>query len=577
MKKIQTSIVGGLVLLFALQTTVKAQYVLTEADQQYTLYNYNKAIVLYQRAYQKKASLHAAKRLAECYKNQQNYTEAERWYAISTAMPGSPAVQTLYYAQALQSNAKYAEAKQQYHKYAEQYKGLSEQQKDLWLQSCDSAMHWMKFPTEIRIQNEKSLNSAQSDWGAVKNNNQLVFASDRNMEGKDQQTVSRPFLKFDGIKTPNRNVYGWTGNSYLRLYSQNGSDSVQVVSIKTGTPYHVGPASFTADGRTMYFTLTKIPKDGVYEKVKGSKDKLTTINVEIYSSTRTDDGVWSAPKAFKYNNAKEFSLGDPFITADGKRLYFASDMPGGKGGMDLYVTEKTAGNDWGIPVNLKDINTEGNERSPTLDEANGFYFSTDGRVGMGGLDIFSARIIDGKMGQISNLRYPANSPQDDFAFQKITASTGYLSSNRAGGLGADDIYSFILPAPKKIDYTDPIVLNKEIRLENIYYDFDRWNIRPDAAVELDKLVQILKENPTIWIVLGSHTDSRGNDAYNQKLSQHRAEAAVEYIISRGGDKSRITAKGYGESRLLNRCSNGVNCSIAEHQLNRRTEFTIVKQ
>ena len=577
MKKFQCSIIGCLAVLFALQTTVKAQYVLTEADQQYTLYNYNKAIMLYQRAYQKKASLHAAERLAECYKNQQNYAEAERWYAISSAMPGAQAENTLYYAQALQSNAKYAEAKQQYDKYAEQNKGLSEKQRDIWLRSCDSAMHWMKFPTEITIQNEKSLNSAQSDWGATKSNSQLLFASDRNMEGKDPQTASRPFLKFDGIKTPNRSVYGWTGNSYLRLYSQHGSDSVQVVSIKTGTPYHVGPASFTADGRTMYFTLTKIPKDGVYEKVKGSKDKLATVNVEIYSSISTRDGEWSAPSPFKYNNAAEFSLGDPFITADGKRLYFASDMPGGKGGMDLYVCEKTTGDEWGVPVNLKDINTEGNERSPALDEANGFYFSTDGRVGMGGLDIYSATIIEGEISEPRNLGYPANSPQDDFAFNKITKYTGYLSSNRAGGLGGDDIYSFSLPVPKKIVYTDPTVLNKEIRLENIYYDFDKWNIRPDAAVELDKLVRILKENPTIWIVLGSHTDSRGDDAYNQRLSQSRAESAVEYIINRGIDKNRITAKGYGETRLLNRCSNGVNCSIAEHQLNRRTEFTIVKQ
>lgn len=577
MKKIQSSIILCFVTLLTLQTTVNAQYVLTEADQQYTLYNYNKAIDLYQRAYQKKATLHAAERLAACYKNQHNFIEAERWFATASAMPNSNPENTLYYAQALQSNAKYAEAKLQYSKYSAQNKELTEQQKNIWLRSCDSAIHWMKNPTEITINNEKRLNSAQSDWGATKNNNNIVFASDRNIAGKGKQGTTRPFLKFDGLKTPDRNTYGWTGNGYLRLYNQSGSDSVKVVSIKKGTAYHVGPASFTKDGRTMYFTLTKIPEDAVYEKVKGAKDKLVTVNVEIYSSTSTKGDEWSAPTPFKYNKAKEFSLGDPFVTTDGKRLYFSSDMPGGKGGMDLYVCEKIAGGDWGVPVNLKEINTEGNERSPAVDETGNFYFSSDGRVGMGGLDIYSATIIAGKFGEPKNLGYPTNSPKDDFAFNKITNDTGYLSSNRTGGLGDDDIYSFTLTTPKKISYVDPVLLNKEIRLENIYYDFDKWNIRPDAALELDKLVQILKENPTIWIVLGSHTDSRGDDAYNQRLSQNRANSAVEYIINRGIDKNRITAKGYGETRLLNRCSNGVKCSIAEHQLNRRTEFTIVKQ
>jgi len=125
-------------------------------------------------------------------------------------------------------------------------------------------------------------------------------------------------------------------------------------------------------------------------------------------------------------------------------------------------------------------------------------------------------------------------------------------------------------------YLEMITLNKPIRLENIYYNFDKADIRPDAAKELDKLVKLMKENPTMWIELGSHTDSRGNDAYNQVLSQRRANSAVQYIIDQGINKNRITARGYGESQLLNRCANGVNCSNAEHQQNRRTEFKIVK-
>ncbi len=126
-------------------------------------------------------------------------------------------------------------------------------------------------------------------------------------------------------------------------------------------------------------------------------------------------------------------------------------------------------------------------------------------------------------------------------------------------------------------FLETIVLNKPITIENIYYDFDKSNIRPDAARELDKLVSTMKTNQTIWIELSSYTDSRGRDEYNQWLSQKRANSAVSYIISSGIDKSRITGRGYGETKLLNRCANGVKCSDAMHQLNRRTEFKVVKQ
>ncbi len=125
-------------------------------------------------------------------------------------------------------------------------------------------------------------------------------------------------------------------------------------------------------------------------------------------------------------------------------------------------------------------------------------------------------------------------------------------------------------------YMEPIVIDKAIRLDNIYYDYNKWDIRPDAAIELDKLVKIMQENPEINIELSSHTDSRGKDKYNMTLSKNGAQSAVNYIISKGIDASRIYAKGYWESKLLNRCGNGVQCSEEEHQLNRRTEFKVVK-
>ncbi|RZL44544.1 MAG: flagellar motor protein MotB, partial [Pedobacter sp.] len=400
----------------------------------------------------------------------------------------------------------------------------------------------------------------------------------------------------------------------------------------------------------VFFAVTRIPKKPVYKK-----GKLATINIEIYSSALDSAGNWAAPVAFKYNKIDEYSVGDPFLSTDGKWLYFVSNMPGGFGGTDLYKVERTA-NGWGDPVNLKELNTEGNERTPSI-EAGHIYFSTDGRVGMGGLDVFEAKMDGDRFNGVKNLGYPFNSAQDDFAFLKISTLTGFLSSNRDNGLGDDDIYSFakqqelvfllegrvfdkktnvLLPnaivSLKKLDgqtlkvqtdekgefkfslerasdyelkgiktgyradidslttrnlaanttikkdlFLTPIEIDTPIRIENIYYDFDKSNIRKDASIELDKVVKIMRDNPNIWIELGSHTDSRGNDQYNQWLSQSRANSAVQYIIDRGIAKNRITAKGYGENKLLNKCANGIKCSEEQHQLNRRTEFKIVKQ
>ncbi|MGY0038504.1 OmpA family protein [Pedobacter sp. NJ-S-72] len=281
-------------------------------------------------------------------------------------------------------------------------------------------------------------------------------------------------------------------------------------------------------------------------------------------------------------------------------------MPGGKGGTDIYSTAKNTDGTWADAVNITQVNTDGNERNPFPSADGNFYFSSDGLIGMGGLDIYKAKQSAAGLSQPVNMGYPVNSPQDDFAFNMNLKGTGYMASNRPGGTGNDDIYSFTarmilyfnlegtvydrktnLPIAgatvtlnkqnggsltavtgnqgtfkfsldQTADYTlkgeksnyssdatalttinltssqtlhkdlflETIVLNKAIKIENIYYDFDKSNIRPDAARELDKLVSTLKTNETIWIELSSYTDSRGRDEYNQWLSQKRANSAV---------------------------------------------------
>jgi peptidoglycan-associated lipoprotein len=657
MKKIITTSTLIISFILLLSQSSKAQYVINEADEQYYLFNYTKAIDLYSQAYKKKQTLRAAQQLANCYRLTHDYPNAESWYAIAVAMPESKPDNILGYAEALQNNSKYIEAKEQYVKYLALNKEEDTERVKRLVMSCDSSIKWMKQVPTVTLINEKQLNTLQSDWGSAKIGNTIVFSSDRtNTSPEANTTKKKPFLKFDGGDiSPDRKKYGWTGNNYLRLYQQEGTE-VKLFPFNAGTDYHVGAATFTSNGNEMYFTLTRL--EG---KEKKSDNGVKTINIEIYSSVKDPAAnTWGKPTPFTYNNAELWSAGDPYLTPDGKRIYFVSDMEGGKGGTDIYYCNKNAAGGWDLPVNVTSLNTPGNERTPYIGADGIFYFSSDGAIGMGGLDVLKATLIDNVFGAPQNMAYPLNSPQDDFAFVSTGKNSGYLSSERIGGQGSDDIYSFVdRPIPiinlrlegiaynkttqvplastlvtlaktngtplkaqtdetgkfnfslesgnnyvltgektayrsdvqpvttagittsvviRKDLFLEPIVLNKEIKLENIYYDLDKSLIRVDAAIELNKLISLLRENPTIWIELGSHTDSRASDAYNLALSQRRADAAVHYIVSVGGiDKNRITARGYGETKLVNGCSNGVSCTIEQHQKNRRTEFKITKQ
>jgi outer membrane protein OmpA-like peptidoglycan-associated protein len=279
-------------------------------------------------------------------------------------------------------------------------------------------------------------------------------------------------------------------------------------------------------------------------------------------------------------------------------------MPGGIGGTDIYYC-KREGLAWGNPTNAGPvINTEGSEMFPFIHSDGTLYYSSDGLFGLGGLDIFMAAAREDSTGfeHPINLAKPLNSSSDDFAFIiSENKSDGYLSSNREAGKGDDDIYHFKIDFPILEDILDPsnfddpvanrdsvptlegvtdndIHLGQIYKLENIYYDFDKWNIRPDAQVELIKVIIFMQKFPKVKVELGSHTDCRAPNAYNERLSQRRATSAVNWIVTRGGiDPARITAQGYGERVLTNECADGVHCSEAKHQLNRRTEIKIVEK
>ena len=386
---------------------------------------------------------------------------------------------------------------------------------------------------------------------------------------------------------------------------------------------------------------------------------------------------WSEPKNIGILS-DSLVAAHPALSADGTTLYFVSDIPGGSGGKDLWMaTRASSGDAWSKPRNLgPDINTPGNEVFPYVRKDGTLYFSSDGQIGMGGLDIFKAVPQPDGSWVVTNMKPPINSFSDDFgiAFEG-DAERGIFSSTRKGR-GNDELYSFELPplvfsvtglvkdektgAPitastvqliasdgsnlqaetgasgdfrfelkanvdyiflaskrgylngkgrettkgqeKSRDFMVTILLtaiDKPIELPNIFYDFNKWDLRPESMVSLDKLVETLTDNPNVTIELMSHTDSRDTEEFNYDLSQKRAQSVIQYLIEKGIEPGRLSAKGYGESSpkvvdtdiasqwpflkngttlsesFINTLATEEQKEIA-HQINRRTEFRVLR-
>lgn len=640
------SFIGGCIAPFALQAQEQPS-VGTKAERFLLRNEYANAIkVLEKTANKANASTLNMERLAESYMYLNNYATAELWYAKILNRKDYKEQSLLNYAEVLKQNTKYAEAKQQYQKYASKYGESPEI--NLAIAGADSAMQWMKSPSPHKIKNEERINTDRAEFGAF------------------------PTKSYGVLYTAEPGIYaarksGMTGESYLRIFTADPSrleagldNGLMRKEEFNAMKYHVGPVMTNAKEDVMYVTRTYPGKQPERYRSGGKSIKRNNLELIIY---KLENGLWKEID-FPYNNVQEYSLGHAALSMDEKTLYFASDMPGGLGCVDIWYSELQSDGSWGRPINAgPSVNSTGDELFPFVYEDE-LYFSSDGRAGMGGLDIFHAKGMKGNFSEAKNMGFPINSAGDDFAFVYTKSSEresqGYLSSNRVGGKGNDDIYSFTYSKPQirillegltlnkktqallagadvtlstaegkvigKVQsdgnalFTFPIVENQRYKfvgekndftadslligpftalndtliriklelepipaytvgqkfvLENIHYDFDKHDIRPDAALILDDLVQTLKDHPTLRIELSSHTDSRGNDNYNMRLSQLRAQSAVTYIISRGIDKSRLVAKGYGESRLINHCGNGVQCSDDEHQANRRTEVEVL--
>ncbi|MDR6786652.1 outer membrane protein OmpA-like peptidoglycan-associated protein/tetratricopeptide (TPR) repeat protein [Pedobacter africanus] len=616
------------------------------ADQLYTQYKYADAASIYLKLVDtKKPKLTDLERLADCYQKMNDYEAAENWYARVIQDPDSKAENLIKYGAILKSNSRYTEAKKVLKSYADKTGDVKRVTNEI--AGCDSALVWMAKPTAHKIKNEAQVNTVLAEFGVFPNGNKILYTAE-----PDQGFLNRKD--------------GRTGNPFLRIYtadrSADNSLSAKLIdkSRYNDENYHVGPIISNKKGDVLYVTRTYPGPSG--EISKENKTKFRTNNLELYIYTAKNGKYEAVP--FPYNEVKKYSVGHAALSQDEKILYFVSDMPGGLGNTDIWYCELQSDGSWGKPQNAGPaINTSQDEMFPNIGADGTLYYSSNGLPGMGGLDVFSVKGAKSNWSKPVNLRFPVNSPADDFAFITNIANEdavmGYLSSNRRGGIGNDDIYSFSNIKPKMILALKGITLNKKtgetidaamvtlyangrqivakqissvggtfffeltkgtdysvigqkekfysdsatvstkgltrsdtlsvtlrleplfeigktIVLQNIHYDFDKDNIRKDAAKILDELVRIMRDNPTLEIELGSHTDSRGVDIYNLDLSQRRARSVVNYLVSRGISRTRLTAKGYGETQLLNRCENGVKCSEAEHQANRRTEFKIVK-
>lgn len=569
----------SLCLLFAIGTVSSQQHLLERGNHQYDRYEYVNAQKTYLKVVEKGyKSAELFKKLGNSYYYNSEFKEASEWYKQLLSYYTDKVEPEYYYryAQTLKSKGQYNAADL----YMGMFAQLSPQdhRARLFLKRRDYLNKIKNQSGKYEVKN-LDFNSSASDFGTAFYGRYIIFSSSRAED------------------PPSKKIHEWTKEPYLDFYiGSYNQDNGGIFDIEKwqeifNSDLHESTPVFTKDKQTVYFTRNNQEDSGVHEPV--GRHGMITNKLKIYRSYMDKQGQWTTPEPLPFNS-DAYSVAHPALSLDENKLYFSSDMPGGEGESDLYEVAILPNGNFGTPKNLgSKINTEGKETFPFISENNNLYFSSDGHVGLGGLDIYVINLDEekGEEGTVTNIGKPVNSPADDFAFIiDDAAGKGYLSSNRVGGKGKDDIYSFteikketIVPSPCPpcppcpYPYNIGDDLGKILALNPIYFDFDKSFIRPDAAVELNKVIGVMKEYPTMKIDVRSHTDSRGSFQYNIGLSERRAKSTVNYMVEQGGiTPNRLTSKGYSESQLVNHCSDGVYCTKEEHQLNRRSEFIIVE-
>ena len=626
---------------------------MVKADQAFTLEQYNKAAELYKKAYQSTKSRALKSEIifkqAECYRFSGNIKRAESYYKRAVKAKYPDVIVYLRYADVLRMNEKYEEAKVQYKKYIQL--NPTDITGEMGLKSCDYSINWLANPTRYKVEIMPLVNSRFSDFSPSFGNgeySELYFTSSRS-GGFSNKIDDR------------------TGETFTDLYSsklnKKGKWSVPLILPEpVNSEGNEGSVALNKRGTTMYFTKCDV-------------QKKKALGCNIYVSKRKGK-IWGAPTLLQIKVDSNTTLGHPTINEDESILIFSSDLRGGYGGKDLWIVKQQKRGKWSDPVNLGPaVNTKGDEMFPFLHSDGTLYFSSTGHIGMGGFDIFkSTPDENNSYSSITNLKYPVNSSGHDFGMIiENSGERGYLTSDRKGGKGGDDIYQFELPPlvltlkgvitdsksgailtntkvvlsssegiaiETKTDNTgsynfklDPLLsyeilassdgylnkkmtettvgidenkvfivdvimdpVKKEIILPKIEYDFAKWNLRDKSISDLDMLAESLSDNPNVVIELKSHTDFVGNNKSNLRLSQKRADACIDYLISIGINAGQLVAVGAGEDEpfvienkngrfkegdvltesYINKIKFKKNKKKA-HQYNRRTSFKVLRE
>ncbi len=596
------------------------------ADKLFARYEYVDAAAAYAKLVDNgKGSPYVYKQLGDTYYNMFNTAEAIKWYA--RAIETDQEAETYYrYAQMLKGNGQYEQANVQMKKFAQM------------APDDQRAKDFLKDPNYIpRLMSKEKLydikrleaSSDKSEFGPVTYGNVLYFTSARNQARKEYGWNEEPFLDI-----------------YRADYNQDGTITNAATVSGLNSQYHDGPLSITADGNTVYFASDSF-REKEFERDRKNRLKLGKNN--IYKATKNGDS-WSNVTSLPFNSS-EYSTANPSVSRDGKTLYFSSDMPGSLGGVDIWRVSIDGDGKFGTPENLGPmVNTGGNDSFPFIaDDNTTLYYSSNGKPGLGGLDVFKVDLAKGT--DAVNLGKPVNTEKDDFSFSfDKEKNLGFFASNRTGN---DDLYAAtpicgvdliaVVTDAKttkplsgaKVDIVDDrrnvistvsadakgevsfrtecgkaytlqashpgyesgtfpvasqqggerridaplqpiesIVTETQVVLKDIYFEFDKHNITREGAFELDKLVEAMKANPEMVIMVKAHTDNRGSNAYNMALSDRRARSTVQYVRSKGIEAARISGKGYGETEPKVDC--GADCTQEQHAQNRRSEFIIVK-
>ncbi len=602
---------------------------LRSANESYDQAAYAVAAKDYEYVLHSRLDKEAIEKVADCYRQMGNSVKTEYWYRKALRLSDEKPIWNLYLGEACMKNGKYDSAKVALSRYIEFNKDDYHAQR--MLESCSNMQQYYRDTTLYTITPLRMNSPGVNYFAPAFYRSGILFSSDRAEKG-----LSR--TKSD-----------WTGNRYLDLFYVKKTDKGNWLDPEplrgdVNGKFNEGPMVVTHDNSTMYFTRNDYIKN-VAEKNQKNTNVLKIFRAEF------QEGEWLLKGEMYFNNA-DYSSGHPAINRDGTVMYYVSDMPWGYGGTDIYMVRWEGGQQWSQPVNLgPTINTDGNEMFPFIWNDSTLYFASDGHLGMGGLDIFESKMVDGQWTKPQNLNYPINSSADDFSYiVDSLARSGYFSSNRNSQ--SDKIYSFVKVPPKlivELDITDEkgvalnniavkitenqlrdttvftnasgvlrfpvrnnkqysircsnpnyytviqdtsttnmqyssnillqipmkkVELNKAMIWDGIAFKKKEWMMKLTSGESLARLVTFLQDNPQLQVEVASYTDSRGTDSDNNDLTQRRAELVKQYLSAQGVRPDRITPRGYGETKLLNKCVNGILCLEEDHEVNNRIEITV---